>query len=250
MRMTTDGIVIATTNIDECDRLVTLLSAEIGVVRAYVRGAKRPGSKLSGSTELLGYSRFVLFKHKDRFTIDSADSNALFFGVRQDLTKLSLAAYLCELCADTAPAGEPAKEQQRLLLNCLHLLETGKRSAEFIKPLYELRQISLSGYMPDLVACRECGQYERPLFHFYPVSGELVCAGCDTAPKAGQYVELSPSVLAAMRHILYASPEKLYSFTLSQQALLQLTAVCERYVKTQLSRSFKTLDFYNAMLPN
>ena len=146
------------------------------------------------STELLGYSRFVLFKHKDRFTIDSADSNALFFGVRQDLTKLSLAAYLCELCADTAPAGEPAKEQQRLLLNCLHLLETGKRSAEFIKPLYELRQISLSGYMPDLVACRECGQYERPLFHFYPVSGELVCAGCDTAPKAGQYVELSPDV--------------------------------------------------------
>ena len=99
--------------------------------------------------------------------------------------------------------------------------------------LYELRQISLSGYMPDLVACRECGQYERPLFHFYPVSGELVCAGCDTAPKAGQYVELSPSVLAAMRHILSSDAGKLYSFTLSQQALLQLTAVCERYGKTQ-----------------
>ncbi len=249
MRTTTDGIVIGTANFDNCDRLVTILSAELGVLRAYARGARKPGSKLCGSTELLSYSRFVLFTYRERTSVDAADVNRLFWHVREDVEKLALASYLCELSAETSPSreelpGNGAGDQLRLLLNCLHMLDTGKRSSPLIKSIFELRQLSLAGYMPDLVGCSECGCYESEAFHFYPVLGELRCAACDTDGKRDQFVPLHPAVLAAMRHIIYAESEKLFGFSLSETRTKELDAVCERYMLTQLSRTFSSLTFY------
>lgn len=246
MRSTTDAIVIGIMNIDESDRLLTLLSQEHGVIRAYARGAKKPGGRLCGGTELLCYSRFALFTHKGRCTVDSADSNNQFFGIRQDIEKLSLASYLCELCADTSPCSR-AEAQLPLILNCMYFLESGKRSLAFIKAVYELRQISLSGYMPNLVACSVCGSFESERFHFYHQTGQLICSGCDSEPAPEKFSVLSPSVTAAMRHIIYSDAGKLFSFTLPEGSQTELSAVCERYVKNQLSRTFKSLDFYNML---
>ncbi|MCI8623512.1 MAG: DNA repair protein RecO [Provencibacterium sp.] len=247
MRLTTDGLVLGTLNMGETDRIITILSGEIGILRAYAGGARKPGSRLSGSTELLCYSRFVLFKNKERYSADSADSNKIFFGVRQDIEKLALASYLCELSADTSPVGEKAVGQLRLLLNCLHLLETGKRPPCFLKPVFELRQISLSGYQPDLVACQGCGRYEGGDFLFFPESGGLLCAGCTEAEGVRGGIRLSPPVLAAMRHILYSEEGKLFSFSLADPSLKALCAVSERYIQAQLARSYHTLDFYHTL---
>lgn len=248
MRISTNGIVIATSNIDESDRILTILTSEKGVVRAYARGARRPGSKLCGSTELLCDSRFVLFRHKERYTVDAADSEHVFFGVRGDIFKLALASYLCELSGDTSPAEEEAQEYLRLLLNTLYLLETGRREPEFLKPVFELRQVSMAGYMPNLVGCSVCGRYQGEGMRFYPVSGELVCGDCISG-AGGFYRDLSAPVLAAMRHILYADSGKLFSFSLSPLSLRELSQACEQYMKAQLSRTFKTLEFYHTLAP-
>lgn len=245
MRICTDGIVIGTDNMDESDRLVSLLSPDCGVVRAYARGARRPGNRLSGTTELLCYSRFVLFSHRDKVTVDSADGNLQFFGVRGDLEKLSLAAYLCEICKETAPVGSKAVEQTKLLLNVLHLLESGKRTPLFLKPVYELRQIALSGYMPNLVGCQQCGVYQCGAVAFDILGGVIVCTNCQPGAPG---LPLSPSLLAALRHILYSEPEKLFSFSLPEDGQKALSSVTERYLITQLGRTFKTLDFYKSIV--
>lgn len=248
-RITTDGIVIGTLNFDESDRLLTILSGEHGVLRAYARGARRTKSKLSSSTELMSYSRFVLFRYQERTTVDAADINTLFWNIRQDIEKLALASYLCELSADTSPVEEEAQQQLRLLLNCLALMDAGKRKAAWLKPLFELRQISLAGYMPDLVACQGCGCYEtRNGYHFYPTRGAFFCEGCDLDGKEEQFDRIGPAVLSAMRHIIFSDFDKLFSFTLQENGMRVLTAVCERYIKAQLSRTFHTLEFYHAMV--
>jgi DNA repair protein RecO (recombination protein O) len=66
--------------------------------------------------------------------------------VRQDIEKLSLAAYLCELLAQLATQNENANDFLRLMLNSLYLLEKDKRTVDFIKPLFELRCLSIAGY--------------------------------------------------------------------------------------------------------
>ena len=245
MHITTEAIVLRARSVDEFDCVLTLLTKERGVISAYARGAKKPRGTLRVPTELLSYSCFVLFSNKERYSVDRADLEGVFMGVRGDVCKLSLASYLCELTAETAPRGESAGEYLRLLLNSLYMLDRDKRACAFIKPLYELRLLTMAGYMPNLVACRGCGCFASELLYFLPLTGELACGECIAdAPPDQPQMRLSAGVLAAMRHILYAPFERLFAFTLPQEQLVYLGEVTQYYVQVQLDKRFPTLDFY------
>lgn len=246
MQLTTDGIILKDTKIDE-DRILTILTGQCGVVTAFANGANRLRNKLASSTELLCYSRFVLFKNRERYVVDKADSNRIFFGIRSDLDKLMLASYLAELTAEVAPHGEDGGDFLRLLLNCLHYVETAKRDARLLKPLYELRALTLAGYMPNLVACCECGSYEAPEMLFAPQQSHLVCGACHGGMDAAGAMPIGGGVLAAMRHIIYSEPDKLFQFSLSEVGMEQLCRVSEAYLKYQLEKTFPTLEFYHSL---
>ena len=68
MHLKTDGLVIKETATGENDRLVTVLTREYGLIRAFVRGAKKLKSSFQCSTQLLSYSRFSFYKSR-RFNI-------------------------------------------------------------------------------------------------------------------------------------------------------------------------------------
>lgn len=248
MQITTQALVIGTKDIDEEDRVLTLLSKEHGVIHAYVRGVRRMKSRLAPVTSLLCYSAFVLFQNKERYTVDSADSISMFFGLREDLVKLSLATYFAELSATLVPRGEPAPDYLRLLLNTLHLLEKGRCAPQHLKPVFELRALTLSGFMPNLVACRECACYEAEQMLFLAGSGELICGECLAAATLTEQPQpLAPSVLAAMRHVIYSELEKLFFFELPAEALASLSKMTERYLVCQTEKTYPTLDFYKAL---
>lgn len=244
MQLTTKGIVLRDYKIQE-DRVLTILTEAAGVVTAYAGGANRTRSKLAAATELLCYSELVLFRSRGRSTVDKADSLRIFFGIRSDLDKLALASYLAELTAELAPSDEEAGTYLRLLLNTLHLLEKGGRPRAQLKALYELRLLTLSGYMPDLVACRGCAAYEADPMYFFPATGDLCCPNCMDSQAGG--VRIAPGVLAAMRHIAYSEPGKLFGFSLSPEGLAHLGRVAEQYVQFQVEKTFPTLEFYHSL---
>lgn len=246
MQITTDGIVIREKNIGDEDRLLTLLTKEKGVLTAYAKGARRPKSPLASSTEFLCYSRFVLFQNRGKTSVDKADSNRVFFGLRGDIEALSLAAYLAQLCIELLPEGEGNPDVMRLLLNSLHMLDQKERSPAFIKPIFELRMLTLCGFMPDLVACRQCACYESDPMYFFPRSGSICCANCLLTAEAGA-MALSPSLLAALRHIIYADFTKLFAFRLPEEGLRALSVATQAYLDAQLERSFPALAFYESV---
>lgn len=250
MQMNTQAVVIGSRDIDEEDRLLTLLSKDYGVIYAYAKSANRLKNKLAPTTELLCYSSFVLFKNKDRYTVDYADSLNMFFGLRKDIEKLSLATYFAELSATIAPHSEGANDFLRLLLNTLHLLEKGKRTGMFLKPVFELRALTMAGYMPNLVACRDCACYESDRMSFLFASGELLCGDCmsKAAKQPVKALTLPKGVLAAMRHIIYSPFERLFAFELSTGGLQYLGDVIEKYLIYQTEKNYITLDFYKSLL--
>ena len=160
MQIDTDGLIVKEQNIGESDRLVTVLTREEGILRAFVRGAKRMKSRSASSTQLLCYSRLSIYKGRDTYVIDEAQPEEVFFPLRQDMEKLSLAQYFCELAIALAPENAEAGDFLRLILNGLHFLSNGKRPALLIKAAVEMRMLSLAGYMPNLICCQECGGYE------------------------------------------------------------------------------------------
>ncbi len=246
MLITTDGLVIKQRTMDTDDSLLTILTKDLGVVYAYAKGAKRMKSSLLSSTELLCYSHFVLFKNRERYSVNNADLNQVFFGVREDITKLSLATYFAQLSGIVLPVEEPEEEALRLFLNCLHLLEKDKLPQTQLKAIFELRLMTLCGFMPDLVGCAGCGTYEAVEMYFVPQSGEILCGNCK-GRAATPVFPLSRSVLQAMRHIIYSDFSKLFAFALAPESLEQLSLASERFVKAQVDTPLPTLDFYQSL---
>lgn len=243
MKITTDALIIReNNNIGESDRFVTALTRDCGVIRASVRGARNLKSRNSTATQLLCYSRLTLYKGREKYIVDDAEPLNVFFKVRENLDTLALAQYFCELAAVLAPPEEPAEEALRLLLNSLHYLAEGSRPLPLLKAVTELRLLCQAGYMPAVAACAGCTAENGGWFS--PVQGVLLCDNCHGTVPA---VPLSPSVLAAMRHIVYAPFERCFAFSLPEPEALALCDVAERFLLAQLGRGFNTLEFYHSI---
>jgi DNA repair protein RecO (recombination protein O) len=253
MQVKTDGLVIRRLNVGESDMIVTLLTRDRGVVRASAKGARNFKNRLSPACALLSHSAFTLYQGREKYIINEAEPLNVFMGVRNDIDRLALAQYLCELEECAAPKEAQAEDYLRLALNALHLADGALRPPDLIKAACEMRLMTMAGYMPDLVACRGCGAYESEEMYFLPADAQLVCGECargdaanGAAPGMGG-IRLSRGALAALRHTVYADFGRLFSFSLPDAALRELAAASERYVLCCLDRSFTTLEFYDSL---
>ncbi len=242
MRLNTDGLVIREQNIGEADRRVTLLTRDYGIVHAFARGARRIKSNALTATQLLSYSRFSIFQGRDSYIIDEAEPIEVFFSLRGNMENLSLALYFAQLMEELAPELDDAAPHLRLILNTLHLLAAGKRPPLQLKAIFELRLLSIAGYMPSLVACETCGAFESDPMYFDTVHGRLYCENC--RPKT-PHDTLPIGVVTAMRHIVFSDFDKVFGFTLPDDSLGILSNISERYLLAQTQRGFQTLDFYH-----
>lgn len=244
MRINTDGLIIKEHKTNGDDRLVTVLTRDYGVLRAFVRGAQKIKSRSQCGSQLFSYSNISIYRGKDAYVIDEIQPKEIFFDLRNDIGKLALAQYFCELQYELAPQESDAADFLKLTLNSLHFLSKDKRSFNQLKAIMELRTLCLAGYMPDLVACCECGKFEDDLMYFCVYDGHLYCSDC-TADVPCEEIPLG--VVSAMRYICYCESEKLFSFNLSEDNFALLADVCEKYLLAQTNRKYKTLDFYKSI---
>lgn len=246
MKFKTNGLIIKEQSIGEQDKLVTVLTDSHGIIRAFVRRAKNIKSPKCASTGLLCYSTLSVFENKGTYTIDEAQSVEMFIGLRNDVRNMSLAQYFCELCMTLCPKEQEAYSCLRLILNALHLLSNKKKDSLLIKACVEMRLLALSGYMPDLVMCDQCGAYEASQMLFVPKTGKLFCGSCST--QNGARGIMAPlSVITALRHTIYADFDKLFSFSVSDSSLKLLNSISESYLSSITEKDFLTLQFFKMM---
>ena len=246
MTVKTRGIVLGQVPLREPDRKLILLTADLGLIEVVARGVGGKKSKLSASAEVLAYSDFCLFEGRSGYIADSADLDRNFYNLRLDLTRLSLASYFCELTRFILPDKDNAPGILKLLLNTLWLLEQDKRSPAFLKAVYELRLLTLSGFAPDLSGCSSCGAEDAGTF--FPIDGVLLCDDClGRMPPDRLRMPLPRPVRQAMLYICQAPEEKLFSFRLPPDSEAALGSVSEAYVLCQTGGRFKTLDFLKSI---
>lgn len=244
-RITVDGLIIKEQSIGESDKLITVLTRKNGVISCYASGAKSIKSKKGAATSLLSYSSLTLSKKGNTFRVTEATVLEVFFKTGSDIEPLSLAQYFCELALFNAPSDEQCETVLRLFLNALHFLCGNKRNIHLIKAIVELKLLSLTGYMPDLVACKKCMNYESQLMYFDTVEGVLYCSGCVKYEKG--FAVINGTLIMAMRHVIFADFSKLFSFTLPDEACVALSSITERYLINKTERNYKTLQFFNSL---
>lgn len=243
VQLQTQGLIIREQAVGESDRLVTVLTKDEGVVRAFARRAKNLKDSKHAATGLLCYSRLNLYKGREKYIINDAFPIEVFFGLRKDIMALALGQYFCSLSAELVPEGVESGEYLRLVLNALHFLCQGKKPPALLKPIVELRMLSVAGFMPDLVGCAHCGAYEALPMVFSPQEGTIRCQSC-----GGQGLPLSPAALTAMRHIVYSDFIKIFSFSIPDGPCGELSQAAEAYTVQVLQKRPQTLDFYNSLV--
>ncbi len=244
MYQTTTGIVLRETKYNDADKLLEVLTRDFGKLTLKARGVMRSKSTLKSACQLLCYAEFTFTELRGKATITEAVPIEQFRELREDLELLSLGEYFGQVAELLSQQDAPDEQLLSLLLNSLFALCKLKKPQLLVKAAFELRMAVLAGFAPDLSGCSICGSKNAGLFDVQ--NGSLCCEDCRPTGE-GLRLPISEGVLAAMQYITLCQPSKLFSFTLNEASLMQLSSVTETYLSTQLEHSFYTLDFYKSL---
>lgn len=186
MQVQTTGIVIRVKPYGERDKLITVLTADRGVITVSAKGALKLTASFSRCTQLYAYSNLTLYEKNGFYTLLEGGLIASFFSLSENLDCFALAAYLCEASAAVVVPNDGEGEILNLLLNALYALKSNLFAVEFIKAVFELRLAALSGLEPTIGDCPGCG---RPLSeagerYFFLTEGLILCSDCAAAQPA------------------------------------------------------------------
>lgn len=242
----TQGIVLRETETKEADKILTVLTRDAGKIPVIARGARRKGCKFAACAQSLAYSELTLYQKGDWYYLNEGSTLELFQGLRADLDRMALGFYFAELTEAVTGEGEPAQALLGHLLNGLYALAALKKEPALAKAAFEFKLLCLAGYEPLADGCAYCGkpEPEQPLLDV--VQGVLRCRACGVKESALSQ-PLCPDSLAALRHIVYGNPKRLYAFTLGTDAQRRLSNAAEAFTAAQLERGFRTLDFYKSL---
>lgn len=207
------GMVIATFPQGEYDRRITLLTRECGKITAFVKGAKRQGSRFCGTTDMFAFGTFELYVGKNSYTLQSAEISNFFEYLREDLEASVYAQYFAECIDFYTREGNDESIPLLLLYRALQALKKDNISNPLVRAVFEIK--------------------------LFCVEGELV-----PFEKAGVF---SPAVYNVMEHIKTCTIEKLYNVTMDETVLEEIKKIASYERKHLIDRNIKSLDILQTL---
>ena len=239
------GIVLRRIDLSEKDRILTLYTRELGKLSAVAKGARRPGSKLSGTSEPFTYSKLFVSRGKDLDVLTQADIKESFPNVKSDISSIAYAVYMLELVNACVVEREPNAELFDTLLSSMYVLESGT-DPEIATRYFELHLLSVLGYEPNFEACLRCGStIGRKKVAFSPSLGGIICPECGVPPGDAIFV---PGAMASyVRALRRTEPHKLKDMEFPKQALQDIAQIFKKHIRYRLEHDLKSTDFIDTI---
>lgn len=269
----TDGLVVREYELGEHDKMLTLLTPTYGRIPVIAKGARSLRNKYMTPARLFTYANYELHRRGDMTWLRSAEIIEPFPQLEREITRLYLAQYLADLACELSGEGEPAVDILRLTLNSLYAVCRGVKDQRLIKGTFEWRAAGYSGYLPELGDCHVCGAADARskddggICYLDVMNGALMCASCaagrmerDSALPPGAIpvdddgvrsilLPLDRAVIAAIKYVLEALPERMFAFSLSNEADLDtFSSAGSTYITHHLERGFASLTLYNEIM--
>ncbi|MBP5152364.1 MAG: DNA repair protein RecO [Lachnospiraceae bacterium] len=208
------GLVIGVFPQGEYDRRIVLLTREQGKLTAFVKGARRQGSRFCAATDMFAFGTFDLYVGRNSYNVQDVKITNYFENLRTDIVSAYYAMYFAELADYYGVEGGDDAVLLLLLYRALQGLKSEKLSNPFVRFVYEIK-----------------------LFY---VEGEII-----PIDRAGEF---SDATYAAVDYIGSASIEKLYNFTVSDAVLEDLKTIGDYERKHLVDRRLKSLEILEPFL--
>jgi len=235
------GIVLKQINLGEADKIITLFTDRLGKISAVVHGARKAKSRFMSSTQVFAHCEYMLYKGKSLYTVSQTEIIDSFQVLLGDLYKLTYSSYLLELVDVLVQEEEQNIDMFKLLLKSLRLMTKDDIDLELAVRAFELKSLSISGYMPGLYSCVICDLKDLRGGSFSSSHGGMLCAKCSS--KDSYSINIDVSTVNVMRYLLKADMEKIHNLKLSPQIKNEMKKIMKNYIKYYLERDFKSLNF-------
>ena len=235
------GIVLKQINIGESDKIITIFTDKLGKIQAVAHGSRKTKSKLMSSTQTFSYCEYVLYKGRSLYTISQAEIKESFQFILDDLYTLTYCSYITELVDALTQDNEINIELFLLILKTFYLMTDEAIDKEILLRTFELKSMSISGYMPNVSTCSICRAKDRKIAIFSIENGGVICEEC--ARNGNHGISISPSTLTIIRFMLKTNIEKIKTLKVSDSAKDELKVIMKNYIKYYLEKDFKSLEF-------
>ena len=232
----TKGIIIAEKIMSDFDKILTILTPNMGKIECVAKGARRPKSLLMAGTQFLCFGDYLLYKGSENYSMNSVETIELFYNIRTDLDKLKYAVYITKIVNDVTTENQNNYKVLQLYLNTLYVISNTEKDLEFVTSIFRLRLLSIIGYRPEIRECRICKQTEN-LSKFSIKDDGFKCEACGKVDKGAIY--MSETTKDAIRYSILADAKKIYSFQIPKESIEELKIISKVYLTQKLEKEYK-----------
>ena len=255
------GVVLRTVDCGESDRMVTLLTAERGVMTTFARAARASRRRFGGALEPF---TLVTAEARERgpertATLESVSVVRGLGGIRGDLARIACASYACELARALVRDAEPHPELLALLVDYLTLLDAGPAHPSTLRA-FELGALGATGLQPRLGDCARCGRTPgvqgvrgapeggAGRLRLDPAAGGVLCESCalTASPRAPA---LAPATLVELVRLQQGGLAAAEAGPLSAAAGAEARDALTAFVEHQLGRKLASRRFLDEVAP-
>ena len=232
----TKGIILAGHNMGDYDKMVTLLTPDLGKIGCAAKGARRPKSTLMAGTQFLCFGDFLIYKGASSYNINSCEPIEIFYNLRLDIDKLTYASKVVKVVNDVTDENQNTYRILQLTLNTIYMIEQSEKDLEFIFSIFKIRLLSILGFRPIIDKCANCKVKENIRYFSFKDNG-FRCEACGRQDKGA--MKISNTTIKAIRYIIMSEPKKIYSFDLSEENKQELKIVSKIYLNECLDKEYE-----------
>jgi DNA repair protein RecO (recombination protein O) len=190
-----DGVVLRTYKLGESDRIVVIMTARHGKVRAVAKGVRKTRSKFGGRLEPMSHVRLLLYRGRELDIVSQAESVEPLSPMLSTLDRASQGIAAIEAVDQLALERESNPRLYRMLVGVLRTIAA--RPSPLNVPAFYWKLLAAEGLEPQLDVCVRCAESGPGVaFVAFDVhEGGVHCRNCRSGTS------ISPAALAIMRDI-------------------------------------------------
>lgn len=187
------AVVLGSHKFGEADKVVILLSADHGKIRAVAKGIRKTKSSIGARLEPMSHVDISLRSGRELDTVDQVKLIATHSNIRNDFNRLRQGLAMVEAINKVTPDRDPVPHLYELLTRALKALND--RPAPLMLGAFFWRLLAIEGHSPQLHECVACGGTDG-LSSFDVLEGGVHCVSCSSG------IAVTPAALDIVRMIL------------------------------------------------
>lgn len=241
-----EGYVLRAIPYGENNKIVTILTEEMGKRTAMARGAKKPSSRFSAVTQQFTHGYFLLQQGRGMGTLQQAEIIQSMRHIREDFLKTAYASVITELIDKLTDDDSASSGVYQLLHQALQAIEEDQ-DPEAILLFVEWKMLLRAGIRPHLDGCANCGAKEGEFAFSFQQIGFL-CHRCFSIDP--YIIRLSPVQVRLIRTFMFTPLEEVGSIQLKKETKQFMRKIVTTIYEEQVGIQLKSRKFLNQIERN